>query len=198
VRTGLLMQEKNGPSGMRLVPKEYAAGMRLVPVSSPGGMRRVCIKKRVPYTIAPMVRVDRFADRLFRAGEKSLARAIGLWKRLQAPRGCSLLLRKVPMTTKKTRIPQSKTTASDRHHQRRRKLFEPSSQSGKTAQPCESLVRVSALAGVGGRICHIVAGSGDANFLVLTGHAGAADYMWHFFNPTCLETLGAALPWLPP
>ena len=55
MRTGLLMQEKNGPSGMRLVPKEYAAGMRLIPVSSPGGMRRVCIKKRVPYTIAPKV-----------------------------------------------------------------------------------------------------------------------------------------------
>ena len=32
---------------------------------------------------------------------------------------------------------QSMTTASDRHHQRRRKLFEPSSQSGRTAQPCE-------------------------------------------------------------
>jgi len=46
---------------------------------------------------------------------------------------------------------------------------------------------------------HIVAGSVDGSFLVLTGHAGAADYLWHFFTPTLLEdvvggiTLVAAL-----
>ena len=33
---------------------------------------------------------------------------------------------------------------------------------------------------------HIIAGSVDASFLVLSGQAGTADYLWRFFTPTLL------------
>jgi formate/nitrite transporter FocA (FNT family) len=33
---------------------------------------------------------------------------------------------------------------------------------------------------------HIVAGSVDASYLVLSNQAGAVDYLWHFFTPTLL------------
>ncbi len=36
---------------------------------------------------------------------------------------------------------------------------------------------------------HIVAGSVDASFLVLTGQAGTADYLWLFFTPTLLGNI---------
>jgi formate/nitrite transporter FocA (FNT family) len=36
---------------------------------------------------------------------------------------------------------------------------------------------------------HIVAGSVDASFLVLTNQAGTADYLWRFFTPTLLGNI---------
>jgi len=36
---------------------------------------------------------------------------------------------------------------------------------------------------------HVVAGSVDASFLVFTGQASAADYLWRFFTPTLLGNI---------
>ncbi len=47
------------------------------------------------------------------------------------------------------------------------------------------IVLVTWLVSVAG-FAHIVAGSVDASFLVLSNQAGAADYLWRFFTPTLL------------
>ena len=36
---------------------------------------------------------------------------------------------------------------------------------------------------------HVIAGSVDASFLVLSGHAGITDYLWRFFAPTLLGNM---------
>ena len=56
------------------------------------------------------------------------------------------------------------------------------------------IVLLTWLVSVGG-FAHIVAGSVDAAFLVLSHQAGAADYLWRFFTPTLLGNIvgGVAL-----
>ncbi|WP_084697733.1 formate/nitrite transporter family protein [Muricoccus aerilatus] len=56
------------------------------------------------------------------------------------------------------------------------------------------IVLLTWLVSVGG-FAHIIVGSVEASFLVLSGEASAADYLWRFFTPTLLGNVtgGVAL-----
>jgi formate/nitrite transporter FocA (FNT family) len=45
---------------------------------------------------------------------------------------------------------------------------------------------------------HVVVGSAEVSFLVLSGQASVTDYLRSFFTPTLLGNVVGSVPWLQP